>query len=32
MANAVVDANAATPTDRDDRPKEPVIISKITIE
>ncbi|MET7769273.1 peptidylprolyl isomerase [Nocardia sp. NPDC005366] len=28
----VVDAIAATPTDRNDRPKEPVIISAITIE
>ncbi|MEU8895208.1 peptidylprolyl isomerase [Nocardia sp. NPDC048505] len=27
----VVDAIAATPTDRNDRPKEPVVISKITI-
>ncbi|GAB2650101.1 peptidylprolyl isomerase [Nocardia goodfellowii] len=28
----VVDSIAATPTDRNDRPKEPVVISKITIE
>ncbi|MFQ6396920.1 peptidylprolyl isomerase [Nocardia sp. KC 131] len=28
----VVDAIATTPTDRNDRPKEPVVISKITIE
>ncbi|MGN2634951.1 peptidylprolyl isomerase [Nocardia takedensis] len=31
-SRAVVDAIAATPTDRNDRPKEPVVISKITIE
>ncbi|MFD6464005.1 peptidylprolyl isomerase, partial [Streptomyces roseolus] len=28
----VVDSIATTPTDRNDRPKEPVVITKITIE
>lgn len=31
-SRAVVDAIATTPTDRDDRPEEPVVVSAITIE